>query len=95
MVMENETLQAAADARLSRASDHLAQVVDRYVMAVTEGICSLENRDGSVRERPEFVARKARILGCLDALDGLVATFRHDIELERAHPCAPLRRHGG
>lgn len=95
MAMENGILQAASDAELSRASDHLAQVVDRYVMAVTEGICSLEKQDRSVRERPEFIARKARILECLDALDGLVASFRQDIELERARPCVPLRRHGG
>lgn len=93
MAMELERL-AASKAELGEISDRVARVVDSYVMAVTERLCALENRDRDATERSEFVERKARILESLDVLDRLVAAFRHDFEGERAC-CAPPRRRAG
>lgn len=94
MAMTNELLSAAGMAELLKVSDGFAELVDKYVMAVTEGLCSLENQNRSVMERSDLVEHRNRIMEDLDALDGLMAGFRDTVALASALSSGLPRRHG-
>lgn len=69
--MEDGTARAAGDLELQ-----IGRLVDNYVMAVTERLCSLESHNPRVMGQSGFVEKRARILAGLDALDELVAGLR-------------------
>lgn len=50
--------------------------VDSLVMAVTEGLCLLEEQNSSFMALPENRALKAQLLAGLDELDRLMGAFR-------------------
>lgn len=89
--MREDTMPAACSTELLEASDGLAELVDRYVMIVTEYLCSLEKQNHGLLQQPEIVERKAYILEALDMLERLMASFRNTVALEL--PSVPFRRH--
>lgn len=89
--MTQETMPAACGTDLLHASDGLAELVDRYVMTVTEYLCSLEKENHGLLQQPEIVERKAFILDALETLDRLMGSFRSIVALELA--AVPFRRH--
>lgn len=54
----------------------IGRLVDNYVMAVTESLCSMENDNPGVMRKSGLVAQRAQILARLDALDALAAGLR-------------------
>ena len=62
--------------QVDAVAEGVAQMVDRYVMMITEQLCSLENQHGVAMARPEMAQLKAAVLEGLNALDGMVAQFR-------------------
>lgn len=54
----------------------IGRLVDNYVMAVTESLCSMENDNPGVMQQSGLVAQRAQILARLDALDELAAGLR-------------------
>lgn len=87
--METRNLNAALEAEVSSAGEKFARLVDAYVMAVTEGLCSLEHQAPGVMTRPGISDRKARILQGLDVLDGLLTEYRERITPDGAFPSLP------
>lgn len=69
--MEDQIAKAVDDLELQ-----VGRLVDNYVMAVTERLCSIENDNPRVMGQSGFVEKRARILAGLDALDELVAGLR-------------------
>lgn len=54
----------------------VAELVDNYVMVVTEWLCSMENDNPGMRGRPEFIEQRAKILAGLDTLEDLLVDLR-------------------
>lgn len=68
----------------------VAELVDNYVMVVTEWLCSIENDNPGMRGRSEFVEQRAKILAGLDMLEDLLVDLRTSTPPSGSPGVAPL-----
>lgn len=61
--------------QVNAVAEGVADMVDSYVMMVTDQLCALET-EHAANTLSDFADRKARILTMVDTLDRMVARYR-------------------
>lgn len=86
--------QADIEADVRKVTEDLANLVDQYVMIVTEGLCFLENENRRAMERPDISYRKVRVLKNMEMLDKMIAVFRSKIAPDAVMPSGQAELQG-
>lgn len=82
----------ACNAGALQVAEKLSWIVDEYVMAITEGLCTLDKRHSRIMRLPEVDNCIARILTSLDVLDALMSNCRSKVAPDDAIPSALIGR---
>lgn len=80
----------ARNAEALQVAEKIARIVDEYVMDITEGLCSLENRNCGGKLLPKIGSLKVRTLENLDRLDRLMSDYRNDVARHDMIPPVPI-----